>query len=543
MASAAIELVELSDDDEKQGVEVTFCKRPALACVRPGSPPASTAAVPCIDLEEEDEASPAPERSRAARATSAHPTPAKPAELVEVCSSSSSDESSDCVVEGSAPPQPAGRSKRAAGRQLAPRPVSRGGPPAPPTARARPGSSGRASSPAPSSSSGGAPSPVPAPADPAPQPPPKRPRQQSPPAAAGPSCPGAGARSRPPSGPVRWGYEPVPLQTVLERDGSMYLDVQFLPPKNHELQEDHRRMHRPRPDGHQLVLVPEDRKEDERFVTAIQRFVRSKQERDRSRAKVEVGRITDPEDPAFEDSSGGGFGLFCRPGSGGIRRGTVLLEYAGEVINVHKEKPRMPPGKQGAEDLDRAIAHYEELVRQRFDTNLCEPVYADGSQKYVIRAWRLRNEASVVNCCRGRALDPDAEEEPAREENVRFVQVLVDGWPRVFVVATENIAEAEQLLNDYGNPYWVDMQEMKETLENYRQARRDIDKSRQEAEAQRQEAEAQRRRAEEAERKYEELLRQLQSSRGGAPALAAPAPTAGASSAPAYTAHAYARNC
>eukprot|EP00488_Nonionellina_sp_1-RS-2012_P001483 TRINITY_DN239_c0_g1_i1.p1 TRINITY_DN239_c0_g1~~TRINITY_DN239_c0_g1_i1.p1 ORF type:complete len:109 (-),score=39.35 TRINITY_DN239_c0_g1_i1:30-356(-) len=41
-----------------------------------------------------------------------------------------------------------------------------------------------------------------------------------------------------------------------------------------------------------------------------------------------------------------------------------------------------------------------------------------------------------------------------REQNVKFYEVLVNNWPRVFTVAISDINIGNELLGDYGNGFW-----------------------------------------------------------------------------------------
>ena len=43
---------------------------------------------------------------------------------------------------------------------------------------------------------------------------------------------------------------------------------------------------------------------------------------------------------------------------------------------------------------------------------------------------------------------------PRHRSNIQFVEVLVHGWPMVFVLTTENVAPGQELLVEYGEGYW-----------------------------------------------------------------------------------------
>eukprot|EP00741_Cyanophora_paradoxa_P003632 tig00000093_g3529.t1 len=175
---------------------------------------------------------------------------------------------------------------------------------------------------------------------------------------------------------------------------------------------------------------------------------------------AQVGRIVDARDPAHD--GGRGFGLFCRAGSGGIAPDTVLLEYAGEVV----EDRGAPPDLEAAGPAARA-AWLASLLSQRRASQL--------AARACLRARRLRRG--------GRAGRGGPE---PRAANVSIVEACIDGWPRAFLVAAppprradlprppragrRPIADGEQLLLDYGGGYWQSRQGWERELADLRAA-------------------------------------------------------------------------
>ena len=67
---------------------------------------------------------------------------------------------------------------------------------------------------------------------------------------------------------------------------------------------------------------------------------------------------------------------------------------------------------------------------------------------FILDAENVFNEASLINDVRDNFLEDDSEPEVLRTENVMYVEVLVNKWPRVFIITLENIEAGEELLID-----------------------------------------------------------------------------------------------
>jgi len=194
---------------------------------------------------------------------------------------------------------------------------------------------------------------------------------------------------------------------------------------------------------------------------------------DLSHPAVVIAEIIDPLNPAKRYGADQGvhehraFGLFA---VGAIRRDSILFEYAGCVtpIGVATQK----------------LSHLENELDQTTLFDLIGHLDADRAKLFwgkrpndqlVVDPSRWHNEGVFMNDYRDRVLDdPDDDDDDeessgaaadgggrpspndnlGRVQNVKFYEVLVNGWPRVFAVALQDIAAGEELLGDYGNEFW-----------------------------------------------------------------------------------------
>merc|ERR1712154_247844 len=90
------------------------------------------------------------------------------------------------------------------------------------------------------------------------------------------------------------------------------------------------------------------------------------------------------------------------------------------------------------------------------------------NDQLVIDPSRWHNEGVYMNDYRDRVMDdPDDDDIESdddqnknqnknkdRKQNVKFYEVLVNNWPRVFAVAIDDIYPQQELLSDYGNDFW-----------------------------------------------------------------------------------------
>jgi len=185
---------------------------------------------------------------------------------------------------------------------------------------------------------------------------------------------------------------------------------------------------------------------------------------DISHPSVVVAEIIDPTNPAKKYGGDQGvhehkaYGLFATKT---IPKDTILFEYAGCVTSIGLASKKM--------------SHLENELDQTTLFDLIGHLEADRAKLFwgkkandqlVIDPSRWHNEGVYMNDYRDRVLeDPDDDvdegeevsvpnEDQDRVQNVKFHEVLVNNWPRVFAVAKMDIGAGKELLGDYGNDFW-----------------------------------------------------------------------------------------
>ena len=145
------------------------------------------------------------------------------------------------------------------------------------------------------------------------------------------------------------------------------------------------------------------------------------------------------------------YGLFAKKD---IPPFTVLCEYCGEVI----------PKKQ---------LYNETTCRTIISTHNIEMTGSvDGQQKWGNRADQVLlsdlhgylNEAMFINDCRSCYVDCLSKNigscTLSEEPNVHAIEILVNGWPHIFVISGPNtISKHSELLMDYGENHWDEMKQ------------------------------------------------------------------------------------
>ena len=111
------------------------------------------------------------------------------------------------------------------------------------------------------------------------------------------------------------------------------------------------------------------------------------------------------------------------------------------------------------------IGHLDANNRHKFEWG------KTANDQLVIDPSRWHNEGVYMNDYRDNVLDdPDDDEDVdddasmtekaqkqstgGRHQNVKFYEILVNNWPRVFAVAMEDIKPGQELLGDYGQDFW-----------------------------------------------------------------------------------------
>ena len=74
---------------------------------------------------------------------------------------------------------------------------------------------------------------------------------------------------------------------------------------------------------------------------------------------------------------------------------------------------------------------------------------------FTLDARRYGNETSLINDANENFVEEEESHSVGtRAANVQFIEVLVDGKPRIFLVSKRNINSEEEILASYGDAYW-----------------------------------------------------------------------------------------
>lgn len=216
-------------------------------------------------------------------------------------------------------------------------------------------------------------------------------------------------------------------------------------------------------------------------LAQIRKLVEDRDFRQQVTNRIDVGKILDETHPAFTTGCGG-FGAFARAF---IPKGSILPEYVGEVTT--------------RELFDKSISLETELTKgSSFDLKSTlewfapDQAAAKGGTSRHPTIWSFRSIFALVltllpscfaivryvadtqnllvidpseyiglmsfaNDYRIPDMKPKEDRQRKKDcQNVLYREVLVDGWPRIFTFAKQDIQETQELLCDYGEAYWVD---------------------------------------------------------------------------------------
>lgn len=148
---------------------------------------------------------------------------------------------------------------------------------------------------------------------------------------------------------------------------------------------------------------------------------------------VQVGRITDPDNPAFR-TGGASYGLFARQD---LPTGTCLPEYAGEVqlLSAFEKEPERTLSSDCVFDLKTAESWFPKKGAMT-----CEGL--------VIHCDRKKGIMAYPNDFR------DGRGKVRRNFNIEFNEVVIEGWPHLIPVTTREVKKNEEILVHYGDSYW-----------------------------------------------------------------------------------------
>mmetsp|Transcript_63005 Transcript_63005/g.153435 ORF Transcript_63005/g.153435 Transcript_63005/m.153435 type:complete len:1048 (+) Transcript_63005:1539-4682(+) len=123
---------------------------------------------------------------------------------------------------------------------------------------------------------------------------------------------------------------------------------------------------------------------------------------------------------------------------------TVIGEYSGKLYREETTDNDFGASPQFGMSL-KALDDYVEQTKP------------NGSKKvYILDAQRYFNETALVNDATMDYLSGCQQDDVATSEdvNIEYVEVLVNGFPRVVLVATREIKSGDELLTNYGDAYW-----------------------------------------------------------------------------------------
>jgi len=155
--------------------------------------------------------------------------------------------------------------------------------------------------------------------------------------------------------------------------------------------------------------------------------------------QVTTALIRNPKDPCIRNStsiSAKHYGVFANDF---IPKHTVICEYAGLVRR--EDEGKYDPNPEYGVKLSKC------------DEWACAEggKYADA---FILDAADVINEGSLINDVRDSILEDENAPEILRTENCMFVEVVINKWPRVFIITLQDIPGGEELLLDYGASYW-----------------------------------------------------------------------------------------
>jgi len=178
-----------------------------------------------------------------------------------------------------------------------------------------------------------------------------------------------------------------------------------------------------------------------------------------------IAEIIDPENPAKKYGADQGvhdykaYGLFATQS---IVKDSLIFEYAGCVKPVREASKKLDHVET---ELDQTTLF--DLVGH-LDKNRNKQFWGKSpNDQLVIDPSTWHNEGVYMNDYRENVLDdPDdsdyedhedskqLKQALARKQNIKYYEVLVNDWPRVFAVALCDIQPGEELLGDYGEGFW-----------------------------------------------------------------------------------------
>eukprot|EP00854_Cymbomonas_tetramitiformis_P014923 gene14923-17639_t len=194
---------------------------------------------------------------------------------------------------------------------------------------------------------------------------------------------------------------------------------------------------------------------------ALNRFVLEAVNNDGD-GQVEVGLIQDTSDPCFN-----GFGMFAVRD---LEPWELKLGYLGECKT--NEEFEHEVDKDASNELEHLYTVDLECTRQ----------WGGQDMQLVVDAWCTAGRGRYINDHRNDLTSMQEDEEemneeyqdgsglPRRHQNAYFLEVVVDGIPRILVVNYRSISAGEQLLVEYGDAFVAGLQGATTRTQHLKQA-------------------------------------------------------------------------
>jgi len=95
--------------------------------------------------------------------------------------------------------------------------------------------------------------------------------------------------------------------------------------------------------------------------------------------------------------------------------------------------------------------------------------YMEQELNLTCEASKIGNDARYINDFRTNPFAETLEERNASSLkcNIKFLEAVFEGYPYLFVLATEKIPARVELITDYGDDYWTSMKYLCEQDEQY----------------------------------------------------------------------------
>jgi hypothetical protein len=178
---------------------------------------------------------------------------------------------------------------------------------------------------------------------------------------------------------------------------------------------------------------------------------------------VEVGRITDPNNPVIKAGFKYVDGLFAKKR---LKKGKILAAYTGEVQTSKLNDDKAMAGDTARElytvELDETAGWFDQNVHEM---NSPENPILLAEGVLVIDGTVVRNETAFANDYRDDIRNAGATQ--TRKINMKFINVEVGKMCVCLVVIVEDVQAYEEILTDYGEQYWMMVRKQQAIKKNF----------------------------------------------------------------------------